>query len=89
MEVVAYMHNADLLLEDENGIAIIHGSHYVLSIGDQVFIKEVVDEQAKIYQVHIRFACSKHSMLHDDQVLLRFEGNHEHLNQYMKHHTVH
>ena len=39
MEVVAYMNNADLLLEDERGIAVINGSHYVLSLGDRVMIK--------------------------------------------------
>ncbi len=39
MEVVAYLHNADLLLEDEQGVAVISGSHYVLSLGDQVFSK--------------------------------------------------
>ena len=37
MEVVAYLHNADLLLEDEQGVAVIGGSYYVLSLGDRVF----------------------------------------------------
>ncbi len=38
MEVVAYLHIADLLLEDELGVAVIGGSHYVLSLGDPVYL---------------------------------------------------
>lgn len=89
MEVVAYMHNADLLLEDEKGIAVINGSHYVLSLGDRVYIKEMIDQNAQIYQVHISFACAEHRMMHDDQILLRFEGNKESLQQYLNKTTVH
>lgn len=89
MEVVAYIHNSDLLLEDENGIAIINGSHYVLSLGDRVFIKEVIDENAKIYQVHISFACAEHQMLHDDQIAMRFEGTRDNLQHYLNNRTVH
>ena len=33
MDVVGYLNHADLLLEDEQGVAIISGSHYVLSLG--------------------------------------------------------
>lgn len=89
MEVVAYMHNSDLLLEDEQGIAIINGSHYVLSLGDRVFIKQLIDETAKIYQVDISFASAEHRMLHDDQILLRFEGTRESLQHYLHKTTVH
>ncbi|MBP6113140.1 MAG: hypothetical protein KA474_00155 [Acinetobacter sp.] len=89
MEVVAYMNNADLLLEDERGIAVINGSHYVLSLGDRVIIKEVINEQAKIYQVQISFACAEHSMMHDDEILIRFEGTHETLKEYLNKTTVH
>ena len=32
MEVVGYLNHADLLLEDENGVAVIGGGHYVLSL---------------------------------------------------------
>lgn len=89
MEVVAYMHNADLLLEDENGVAVINGSHYVLSLGDRVFIKEIIDENARIYHVHISFACADHRMMHDDQILLRYEGTKDTLQHYLKKTTVH
>lgn len=89
MEVVAYMNNADLLLEDEQGIAVINGSHYVLSLGDRVFIKEVINEHAKIYQVQISFACAEHTMLHDDEILVRFEGDKATLQEYLNKTTVH
>lgn len=89
MEVVAYMHNADLLLEDEQGIAVINGSHYVLSLGDRVVIQEIIDEQAKIYQVQISFACADHSMMHEDEILIRFEGTRDSLKQYLAKTTVH
>lgn len=89
MEVVAYMHNADLLLQDEQGVAIINGSHYVLSLGDRVFIKERIDAQSKIYQVQISFACADHCMMHDDEILVRFEGTQDTLKQYLSRTTVH
>ena len=53
MEVVAYLHNADLLLEDEQGVAVIGGSHYVLSLGDRVYLRQQIDAPAKIYKVKI------------------------------------
>ena len=89
MEVVAYLHNADLLLEDEQGVAVIGGSHYVLSLGDQVFFHEMIDTQAKIYQVKISFACAEHAMLHEDEVQIKFEGGHDAYQQYIKRTTVH
>ncbi|NHB57175.1 hypothetical protein [Acinetobacter shaoyimingii] len=89
MEVVAYMHNSDLLLQDEHRVAIINGSHYVLSLGDRVLIKEVIDEKAKIYQVHISFACTDHSMMHEDEIQIRFEGTRESLDEYLTKTTVH
>lgn len=89
MEVVAYLNNADLLLEDANGVAVINGSHYVLSLGDRVYLKNMFNEHAKIYQVHISFACAEHRMLHDDEILVRFEGTRESLQQYLDRTTVH
>ncbi|MDM1247983.1 MULTISPECIES: hypothetical protein [Acinetobacter] len=89
MEVIAYLHNADLLLEDAQGVAVIGGSHYVLSLGDQVFFHEMIDEQAKIYQVKISFACAEHVMLHEDEVQIKFEGGHDAYQQYIKRTTVH
>lgn len=89
MEVVGYMHNADLLLEDDQGVAIINGSHYVLSLGDRVYLKELINEQANIYQVNISFACADHKMMHDDEVLVRFIGTRDNLKEYMNRTTVH
>ena len=89
MEVVAYMHNSDLLLQDEQGVAVVNGSHYVLSLGDRVFIKQAIDEQAKIYQVQISFAGAEHQMMHDDEVQIRFQGTQDSLKQYLSKTTVH
>ena len=89
MKVVAYLHNADLLLEDTQGVAIIGGSRYVLSVGDQVYIKEVIDEKARLYEVSISFASADHVMMHEDEVQIKFEGNREALNQYLQSSTVH
>ena len=89
MEVVAYMNNADLLLEDEKGVAVVNGCHYVLSLGDRVFIQEMVNEHAKTHAVKISFECSNHSMLHDDEILIRYEGTKESLKDYLNKTTVH
>ncbi|KAF1024383.1 hypothetical protein [Acinetobacter sp.] len=89
MEVVAYLHNADLLLEDDQGVAVISGSHYVLSLGDQVFFQELIDEQAKLYQVKISFACADHVMLHEDEVQMKFEGCRTEFQKYTNSTTVH
>ena len=89
MEVVAYLHNADLLLEDEKGVAIIAGSSYVLSLGDKVMLQNLIDEHAKVFQVKISFACADHAMQHDDEIQLKFEGCREQLKTYLEKTTVH
>ena len=89
MEVVAYLHNADLLVEDEQGVAVIGGSHYVLSLGDRVFFQELIDEQAKLYLVKISFASADHVMLHEDEVQMRFEGCRTEFKKYVNNTTVH
>lgn len=89
MEVVAYLHNRDLLLEDENGIAVIGGSHYVLSIGDRVFLSELIEPVAKLYQVKISFASAEHAMLHEDEIQLKFEGDQNQFQTYLQTTTVH
>ncbi|SPL71245.1 hypothetical protein [Acinetobacter stercoris] len=89
MEVVAYLHNSDLLLEDEKGVAVICGSHYVLSIGDKVHIREVIDQSAKLYQVQISFASAEHAMMHDDEIQMKFVGDRSQLDDYLLTTTVH
>lgn len=49
MDVVGYMHHADLLLEDEQGVAIIGGGNYVLSIGDRVYLKRKLEDASERY----------------------------------------
>ncbi|AXY56441.1 hypothetical protein CDG60_07565 [Acinetobacter chinensis] len=89
MEVIGYLHNADLILEGEQGMAIIGGSSYVLSLGDKVMIRQCIDQDAHIYQVQISFAGAEHSMLHDDEILIKFEGCKDKLQQYIQASTVH
>lgn len=89
MEVVAYLHNADLLLEDDNGVAVISGSHYVLSLGDQVFFQEVIDERAKLYQVKISFALHLHETLNVQYTQMKFEGCRTEFQKYVDSTTVH
>lgn len=88
MEVVAYLSNQDLLLEDSNGVKVIGGSHYVLSLGDQVYLQDIIDAQANIYQVEISFEGTEHAR-HVDQVQLKFEGCRDKLKQYLQVTTVH
>ena len=83
MDVIAYVHNADLLLEEGDTVAVIAGSHYVLSIGDRIFIQQAIDEAAQIYQVKISFAGAEHLMLHDDEMQVKFKGHRDALQQYL------
>lgn len=89
MKVVGYLHNSDLLLEDEKNVMVIAGSHYVLTVGDRVEIDSVIDEQAKLYQVKISFASADHSMLHEDEIQVKFAGSHDALKKYLDATTVH
>ncbi|ALH96347.1 hypothetical protein [Acinetobacter equi] len=89
MEVIGYLNNSDLLLEDEKGIAVIGGSSYVLSLGDRVYLHNPIDIDAKIYAVKISFSNVDHCMLHDDEIQIKFEGCHESLKQYVQQTTVH
>ncbi|MDQ8935848.1 hypothetical protein [Acinetobacter rudis] len=85
MDVIAYVHNADLLVEDGDFVAVIAGSHYVLSVGDRVYIDQVIDELAQIYQVKISFHGAEHIMLHEDEMQVKFQGKRELLQQYLNH----
>lgn len=89
MNVVGYLHHADLLLEDEQGMAIIGGGHYVLSKGDKVSLKRVLDENKKLYLVDISFASNNHEGSYEDECIVKFEGCRDALNQYLHSCTVH
>ncbi|WP_313034320.1 hypothetical protein [Acinetobacter sp.] len=89
MDVVGYLHNADLLLEDKQGVVGIGGSRYVLSLGDKVYLQNVIDQESKLYQVHISFASAEHAMLHEDEIQVKFEGCRDDLREYMNATTVH
>lgn len=89
MEVVGYLNHADLLLEDEKGVVVIGGGHYVLSLGDQVYFKQAVAQHPKRFLVEIRFAHTTHENQYDDEIEMKFEGCRESLKQYMHATTVH
>ena len=89
MDVVGYMHHADLLLEDEQGVAVIGGGNYVLSIGDRVYLKRKLQDASERYAVDISFASSGHAGLFEDQCQMKFSGNRAELNQYLTATTVH
>ena len=89
MNVVGYLHHSDLLLEDENGVVIIGGGNYVLSLGDKVYLKEKIDPEKSLYQVDISFASHNHSALCEDHWVVKFEGCRASLSQYLSSTTVH
>lgn len=88
MEVVAYLNHADLLLEDEHGVAVVTAGHYVLSLGDRVMLKKV-DPAEQHCQVEISFASAGFNSIHEDQFVVRFTGSRENLNNYLQQTTVH
>ena len=88
MEVVGYLNHADLLLEDENGVAVVTAGHYVLSLGDRVVFKQL-DQHQQHCQAEILFASAGFSIIHEDEFLIRFAGSRENLNNYLQQTTVH
>lgn len=89
MDVVKYLYHSDLLLEDEKGLAIIGGGRYVLSIGDKVVIKQILEQDKKRCLVEISFASNNHSQTYEDQCELKFEGCRDAFQQYLNSTTVH
>ncbi|MFV5403988.1 MULTISPECIES: hypothetical protein [unclassified Acinetobacter] len=89
MEVVRYLHHSDLLLEDEEGVVIIGGSRYVLSIGDKVILKKMLEQDKKLYQIDISFASNNHSTTCEDECVVKFQGCRNSYQQYLNSTTVH
>ena len=89
MDVIGYMHHADLLLEDEQGVAIIGGGNYVLSIGDRVVLRQKLNAKNERYLVDISFASNQHQTTCQDEWCLRFTGDRAELQQYLSATTVH
>ena len=88
MEVVGYLNHADLLLEDEHGVAVVTAGHYVLSLGDRVILKQI-DPQQQHCQAEISFASAGFNNIHEDEFFIRFTGNRENLSHYLQQTTVH
>ena len=89
MDVIGYMHNADLLLEDEQGVAIIGGGNYVLSIGDKVILRQKLENESQRYLVDITFASNQHQSVCQDEWCVKFIGDRAELQQYKSLTTVH
>ena len=89
MEVVGYVHNDDFLLEDGHSVMVIGGGGYVLNCGDQVILRDCLDEEKKRYLVSICFANCETGLLHEDQITLKFVGDRANFHQYIKASTVH
>ncbi len=89
MQVVGYLHNDDFLLEDAQGVMVIGGGHYVLSVGDHVILRDCLDHQKQRYTVSISFAQGDVDLLHEDEMTVKFEGCRTKLQQYLKSTTVH
>lgn len=89
MNVVGYLYHSDLLLEGEDSMVIIGGSHYVLSLGDKVYLKHAIDQEKLLYCIEISFASHNHSSLFEDQCLVKFEGCRDALSQHLSTTTVH
>jgi hypothetical protein len=88
MDVVGYLNHADLLLENEQGVAIVGTGHYVLSLGDKVELKGM-NPATQLQRVEISFASAAHQNLHEDELCLKFEGSREKLKEYLHQTTVH
>ncbi|WP_298145594.1 hypothetical protein [uncultured Acinetobacter sp.] len=89
MEVVGYLNHEDFLLEDGRGMMVLGKGGYVLHCGDQVILRDCIDEQAQRYLVTIRFADCLVDLLHEDQMILKFIGDRANFQQYIKSSTVH
>ena len=89
MDVVGYLNHADFLLEDEQGVAVIGGSHYILSLGDKVYIQNIVNQEKNLYRVHISFASAEHAALYEDEIQFKFEGCRASFQHYLETTTVH
>ena len=88
MNVVGYLNHADLLLENEHGVAVVEMGNYVLSLGDRVDLKGMNPDTQK-QRVQIVFANTSSNECHEDELNLKFEGSKESLKQYLARTTVH
>lgn len=89
MQVVGYVSNKDLLLQDGDDVAIIGDTHYVLRLGDRVDLKQCVDAYQNRYEICIAFASNQFLSNHEDKVLVKFKGSSEQLKDFLQQHTVH
>ncbi len=89
MQVVGYLNQNDFILEDANTVMVLAQGGYVLHCGDQVVVRDCIDEQQQRYLVTIRFADCLVDLLHEDQMIVKFVGDRANFQQYIKSTTVH
>lgn len=89
MDVVGYLNHDDFLLEDAQGVRVVCGGHYVLSLGDKVILQHCLDPQKQRYLVSISFTACAHQQLHEDEMIVKFQGDRTDFQQYLKSTTVH
>ena len=89
MQVVGYLNQNDFILEDANTVMVLAQGGYVLHRGDQVVVRDCIDEQQQRYLVTIRFADCLVDLLHEDQMIVKFVGDRANFQQYIKSTTVH
>lgn len=89
MQVVGYLNQNDFILEDSNTVMVLAQGGYVLHCGDQVVVRDCIDEQQQRYLVTIRFADCLVDLLHEDQMIVKFVGDRANFQQYIKSTTVH
>lgn len=87
MEVVGYLNHADLLLKDAEHVAVIGGGHYVLSLGDRVYLKH--GAHCGECEVELSFLSQTDDQRCIDQMTLKFKGNEQDLKRYLNTTTVH
>lgn len=87
MEVIGYLNHADLLLKEADHVAVIGGGHYVLSLGDHVYLTHEIDIGE--CEVELSFMHQAHGQRCIDQMTLKFKGNEQDLKRYLNTTTVH
>jgi hypothetical protein len=87
MEVIGFLNQADFLVKDHDVIAVIGGGHYVLSLGDEVYLTQELEDGH--YQVELNFSCQPEGRRCIDQMTLKFKGNEGDFKRYLDTTTVH
>ena len=89
MNVIGYINNRDIVLQDGTQMAVIANSHYVLAIGDRVCFKHEVEQHPSTSDIEIEFQSNQYCSKYDDQVIVKFQGSESEYQRFLTLHTVH